>query len=153
MKHSTIRNKTVKAANTLKMPQRLKDKMYMIYSMAIIAEGLSLDTKQTEAHQYLCALRQKTNGVEAHGELADNIETYYQRLKVANIALYPCLLYLIVKEYKKFKEMVLSNYPLSKLTNDIEIKAIEEITKKYFINFDIVRQIEATNIEILNLKQ
>ncbi len=152
MSKSTIRNKTIKAANLETMPQKLKDKMYMIYSMAIIAEGLALDTKQMEAHTYLCALREKTNGVEAHGDLADKIEIYYQRAKVAKIALYPCLLYLIVKEYKKFKEMVLSQYPVSNITNDFEIKAIYDITKKYFINYDIVRDIEKMNIEILNLK-
>lgn len=152
MSKSTISSKTVKTANVKILPQKLKDRMYIIYSMAIIAEGMALDTKQMEAHEYLCALREKTNGVEAHGDLADKIEIYYQRIKVAKIALYPALLYVIVKDYKKFKAMVLSKYPVSNLTNDSEIKEIENITKKYFINYDIVHDIEQMNIDILNLR-
>lgn len=145
-----ISRKTIKKANSMVVPQKLKDKIYMLYSMVMIAEGLCLDTKQMEAYESLCKMRKETKGSEEHGILSERIEVYYNELGYAKITLLYPLLYVIAKEAKKVKANFLSLSPVSTFINENEARHIEEVALKNFLNMGIVKEIDAKNHFILN---
>ena len=145
-----IKKMTIDKSKLDKAPQKFKDKMYMLYAMVMIAEGLCLDTKQMGAYDALCEMRLKVNGSEEHGDLSDHMYEIYKQLGYSDITLLPHLLYFISAEAKKLKEIFLSVSPLSDFTNEKEAKIIKSVALDYFINFEIVKLIQNTNINILN---
>lgn len=137
----------------MKMPDKAKDKMYMLYAMVMIAEGMCLDTKQMNAYDALCRMRTKTNGSEEHGELSESIYEFYKALGYSDITLLPHLLYVISKEAKKLKALFLSISPVSDFANNEEAKEIEKVALSSYLNIKIIRLIEKTNIDLLNLSK